>query len=134
MVAYPRSRDNIEVAWSALNDGPIAMPNEMAYPWKLPSVAGDFVMASRKRKVAPCERHVIRFRERDDFTGPTAGHHFKQLLVDGAVVWDQDVAGGGNEWSDVSVDIAKQTSGEACVTVSLRMLEKQGVGDFGVCW
>ena len=53
MVAYPRSRDNIEVAWSALNDGPIAMPNEMAYPWKLPSVAGDFVMASRKRKVAP---------------------------------------------------------------------------------
>ena len=130
----PRHRDDIDEYWSALNDGPVALPNEIRFPWEVQSKVGDFVMASRKLKVVAGGRHVIRFRERDTFTGPTAGYHFKQLLVDGEVVWDEDVAGGSADWADVEVDVAKQAAGKSELTVAFRMIEKMGVGKFTVRW
>lgn len=136
VVAYPKDRDDIDRAWSALNDGPIALGNELFYPWKIPAAAGDFAMATRTVKVLPgSTRQTIHFRERDDFTGPTAGRHFKQVLVNGEVVWDQDVAGGKFEWTDVDVDITKAVAGKPEATISVRLFAKQGCGDFGVrCW
>lgn len=134
VVAYPRNRGDIDRAWSALNDGPIALGNEFYYPWKVPAAAGDFAMVSRTIKVLSMEKQVIHFRQRDDFTGPTAGHHFKQVLVDGEVAWEEDVAGGKDEWSDVSVDITKLAAGKKEVTLAIRFYARKGCGDFGVCW
>ncbi|MCX5660488.1 MAG: hypothetical protein NTW19_12305 [Planctomycetota bacterium] len=134
VIAYPKDRGDIERAYSALNDGPIAVGNELFHPWKHPAAAGDFVMASRTVKVLPGGKQVVRFRERDDFTGPTAGHHFKQLLVDGQVVWDQDIAGGKDDWSPVEVDVSEAAKGKTEVTISLRLFAKKGCGDFGVRW
>jgi hypothetical protein len=98
VVAYPQDRQEIEQAWTILNDVAVAAPGELSFPWATPSQAGDFVMASQPAKVLPADSCRIRFRERDDFTGPTAGYHVKQLLVDDAVVWEADVAGGPATW------------------------------------
>jgi hypothetical protein len=159
VVAYPQGRDEIEDAWAILNDLALANPGELSFPNYTPSQLGDFVMASTTAAVvsdrsadvssasaartqtggrdirAPMNsRQRLRFRERDDYTGPTAGYHFKQLLLDGVVVWEQDVAGGTNAWQDVSLDISDQLRGKTHVTVAFRLLDKQGVGNFGVRW
>jgi hypothetical protein len=79
-------------------------------------------------------RQRFRFRERDDFTAGTSGYHFKQLLVNDTVVWEADVAGGTNAWGEVAVDVTAAAQGKTNLTVAFRLLDKQGVSNFGVRW
>ena len=133
VVAYPQNRGEIEKAWAFLNDAPVNL-SEISYPWGMPSQAGDFMMISQTAKVLPAQRYQIRFRECDDFTKETAGYHFKQLLVDGEVVWEEDVAGGTPAEREVTVDVTKQVRGKPHVTIAFRMFDKKGVSSFGVRW
>ncbi len=134
VVAYLQDRDEIDWTWAILNDAAVVPPSELSYPWDTPSSAGDFVTASQSAKVPPADRYVLTFRERDDFTGPTAGYHFKQVLVDEAVVWEEDVAGGSPAWRKITVDVTEQARGKTRVTVGFRLLDKKGVSNFGVRW
>jgi hypothetical protein len=134
VVAYLQDRDEIERTWAILNDANLPPLSEFSYPWRTQSKKGDFLMASQSAKVLPADRYLIAFRQRDDFTGKTDGYHFKQLLVDGAVVWEQDVAGGSPGWRQVSVDVSEHVRGKTNVTIAFRLLDKRGVSNFGVRW
>lgn len=134
VVAYLQDREEIEATWAILNDADVVPPSELSFPPSTPSQAGDFAMASQSAQVRPADRYVLSFRERDDFTGPTAGYHFKQLLVDGAVVWEQDVAGGPAGWRKIVVNVTEHVRGKTSVTVAFRLLDKKGVSNFGVHW
>ncbi len=134
VVAYLQDREEIERTWAILNDAEVTPPGEFSYPWNTPSRPGDFVMAGQLVKVRRAGRHRLHVRERDDFTGPTAGYHSKQLLVDGTVVWEEDVAGGSPAWHEVAVDLSKQVRGRTNVTVAFRLIDKKGVSNFGVRW
>ena len=112
VVAYPRDRCEIDCAEAVLS-GATAVPGQLRCPWATPSSAGDFAAATVSAKVLPGDRQVIRFRERDDSLGDvlqgrltrlTAGHHFKQLLIDDTVVWEKDVADGKHKWGDVMAE------------------------------
>ena len=133
VVAYPHDRDEIDRA-DAILRGAAAIPGQLYCPWSARSSAGDFAAASVAAQVLRGGRSVVRFRERDDYGGPTAGYHFKQLLVDDAVVWEEDVAGTKSQWREVAVDVDRYTAGKASVTLTFRLLEKKGVGNFGVRW
>lgn len=134
VVAYPQDREEIETAWEILNDVAHVASNELRFPWGTPSKAGDFVMVSQDAKVSTAEHYILRFKERDTFTGKTAGYHFKQLLVDGEVVWEEDVSGGDLQWKEVIVDVTGQVKGKADVKVAFRLFDKKGVSNFGVRW
>ena len=134
VVAYLQDREEIEWTWAVLNDAVVTPPGELSYPWNTPSREGDFVMASQPAKVLPADRHLLHFRQRDDFTGPTSGYHFKQLLVEGAVVWEEDVAGGPATWRKVTVDVTPHVRGKTNVVLAFRLLDKKGVSNFGVRW
>jgi hypothetical protein len=134
VVAYLQDREEIERTWALLNDAPMPPHAKLGYPWNKPSRAGDFGMASQTAKVLPGNRYAVSFLERDDFTGPTAGYHYKQLLIGGAVVWEEDVAGGTNTWHKVNVDVTQQVQGKAQVTLAFRLFDKRAVGNFGVDW
>jgi hypothetical protein len=69
-----------------------------------------------------------------DFTGPTAGYHFKQVTVDDAVVWEEDAAGGSNVWKTVEIDVTRWLQGKTNATLAFRLFEKKGVSNFGVHW
>jgi hypothetical protein len=129
-----QDREEIERTWALLNDAEVTAPGEFTYPWNEPSREGDFVMASQSAQVLPGGPCRLRFRERDDFTGPTAGYHFKQVLVDGTVAWEDDVAGGQPAWRPVDVDVTDRTRDRTNVTVAFRLLDKKGVSNFGVRW
>lgn len=134
VVAYLQDREEIERTWAVLNDAEVTAPGEISYPWDTPSKAGDFVVASQAAKVLPAERSRLHFREYDDFTGPTAGYHFKQLLVDGEVVWEEDVAGGTSAWREVAIDLGRSLRDKTNVTIGFRLFDKKGVSNFGVRW
>ncbi len=134
VVAYLQDREEIDWAWAVLNDAEVPVPGELSYPWNSPSKAGDFVAASQVAEVLAAGKHTIRFRERDDFTAETAGFHFKQLLVDDEVVWEQDVAGGTPQWHSIQVDIAPQLQNKKSIHLTFRLIDKRGVSNFGVRW
>ena len=134
VVAYPQGRDDIDQAWAMLNDDASVIPGELSYPWDTPSQPGDFVRASQSAKVLPDGPQRLHFRERADFTGTTSGYHFKQLLVNDAVLWEADVAGGSNAWREVTVDLTTAARGRTNLTIAFRLLDKKGVSNFGVRW
>ena len=134
VAAYPDDRDEITTAWEILNDVRTANAGELSYPWSTPSRTGDFIHAAQTATVQSGARAKIRFREKDDFRGKTTGYHFKQLLVDDAVVWEQDVAGGEPKWDNVEVDVTDAVRGKESVTLAFRLFDKKGVANFGVNW
>jgi hypothetical protein len=134
VVAYPQDREEINYAHAILNGETVTAPGQLGCPWNTPTSAGDFASAELPVSVLSSNRHQVRFRGQDDFTGPTDGYHFKQLLVDGVVVWEEDVAGGISAWQDIQVDVTSQVLGKTNVTLAFRLLDKKGVSNFGVHW
>jgi hypothetical protein len=133
VAAYPQSAEEIERASAIFNDIPVAEPCELAFPHYTPSHEGDFVMVTQSA-TASGNRQSLRFLERDDFSGPTSGYHFKQLLVNDAVAWEEDVAGGTNGWREINVDVTEQVRGASNVNLAFRLLDKKGVSNFGIRW
>lgn len=133
VVAYPQGRDEIDDAWAILNDAAVVRRGELSFPWNTPSRAGDFVRASQSARLLRGGHPRLRFRERDDFTGPTEGYHFKQLLVNGAVAWEEDVAGGSNAWRELTVNLPA-AAGRTNLALSFCLADKKGVSNFGVRW
>lgn len=103
----------------------------ISFPWRTPSTAGQYGALSQRISVQPSESHRLSVRVRDDFTSTTAGYHFIQVLIDGAVVVERDVAGGG-DWGALTADVTNALSGKTAATLTLRLYEKRGVGNFGV--
>jgi hypothetical protein len=135
VVAYPQDRAEVDHAWAVLNDAAVVMPGELSFPASTPSQPGDFVQASQPATVLLGRPQRFHFRERDDFTANTSGYHFKQLLVNGTVVWEEDVAGGTNAWRFITVvDAAAAVRGSTNLTIAFRLLDKKGVSNFGVRW
>lgn len=134
VVAYLQDRDEIERTWATLNDGTIPPTSELSYPSGVRSRPGDYVMAAQSVKVLPADRYGIQFLERDSFTGPTAGYHYKQLLVNDDVVWEEDAAGGVSGWRKVTVDLTQRVRGKTNVALALRLLDKKGVSNFPLQW
>jgi len=110
------------------------IPGELSYPWSTPSQRGDFVQATQTARLLPGAHPRLSFRERDDFTAGTSDYHFKQLLVNRSVVWEEDVAGGTNAWREVTVDLSPFACGPTNLTLAFRLLDRRGVSNFGVRW
>jgi len=134
VVAYPQDREEIDHAWAILNDAAVVLPGELSFPHSTPSRPGDFVQASQSAKLLPAARHRLTFRERDDFSAATAGYHFKQLLLNDTVLWEEDVAGGTNAWREITVDLPSAVLSATNLTLAFRLFDKQGVSNFGVRW
>ncbi len=134
VVAYPQDREEIIRAAKVLRDEePLPARCRMEYPWEKPSHPGEMVQISRKVTPTPGrKKYAVTFRYRDSFTGPTEGYHFLQVLVDGRVVWEQDVAGGQFKWYPAHVDLTEAVAGKKQVTIALRCYDKKGVSNFGV--
>jgi len=134
VAAYPHGRDEIARARQILSDSYVEAGHSLfSFPAFTPSRPGDCAEISQTAKVLPgIGRYVLRFEEYDNYTGPTAGYHFKQLLIGDQVVWESDVAGGGKGWHKVECDVSRFVRGKREVRLSFRGIDKKGVSQFGV--
>jgi hypothetical protein len=62
-----------------------------------------------------------------------AGYHFNQVLIDDKVVWEQDSGinpTGRTQWEEVVLDLSPYLTGKTSANLTLRLYEKNGVGNF----
>ncbi|WP_127579694.1 hypothetical protein [Paenibacillus koleovorans] len=77
--------------------------------------------------------YTLTFAHRDNRTGGLAGYHYKQLLIDGTVVWDRDVtADAANTWLTESINVTSYLVGKSSVDVKLRLYDKTAVSNYSV--
>jgi hypothetical protein len=88
--------------------------------------------ASGSQKVAVVPRHrgrsTIDFYDYDQFGDEVPGargYFSKQLLIDGDVVWSEDIVDDRmNAWEKHSVDVTEKVAGKTSVTVAFRLYER----------
>ena len=70
---------------------------------------------------------VVSFKVRDSYIpNKSAGRHFKQVLLNDVVIWEDDIAG-DEEWQQVKIPITLEGGKNR---IMLRVYEKRGVSDF----
>jgi hypothetical protein len=104
----------------------------LSLPTGTPTKAGDYAQISQQTvyRTPSGPTYVLQFRVKDSYQGTTTGYHFKQVLVNGEVVWSQDVATDGTDWRTIRVNVTEQVANKNAVTVTLRLYEQKGVTSF----
>jgi hypothetical protein len=107
---------------------------DLTVPSETATRAGDYVSASQGVRPRPgSTSYGLRFSEQDSYPIGTAGYHFKQLLVDGRIVWEADVAADpALAWVERSFDLTPYLKGKSDATLTFRLFDKKGVTNFGI--
>ncbi|NUQ61260.1 MAG: beta-galactosidase [Pirellulales bacterium] len=104
------------------------------FPWNQRSEAGNSAELVREVDFSGGPSQLS-FGWSDDFRAATAGCHFAQVLIGGAVVWEADVAGSAAE-PRVTIDLAKlepaKDRPQGRHTIGLRVATRKLVTNFGV--
>ena len=134
VAAYPKTEQSVQRAWLLLNDR-LDMPArwQFSYPSYTRSAVGDYASIQRRFRVLPgAARYTLRLAQQDSYEGPTAGYHFKQVLIDGQVAWEEDVAGGERIWQPVDLPLAFWAKEKSHVALTIRVYDRKRVSNFPV--
>ncbi|GGD72893.1 hypothetical protein [Paenibacillus nasutitermitis] len=114
--------------WTKKRSGDISANHDfsIAYP-AVPSAAGDVGAKDKIAAIQESDEYKLDIKVRDDFTGAIGDYHMMQILVDGALVWEKDIAGGTSGWDDVSLDLTSQMKGKPDAVITFQVYEKNGV-------
>jgi hypothetical protein len=71
---------------------------------------------------------------RDNRSPPSqTGYHFKQALVNGVLLWEQDVASDDTDWHTTPLlDLSPFLQGTGSATLTFRLFERRGVSNYQV--
>lgn len=94
------------------------------------SASGSYAAASQRIVPdADTPAKILRFTHHDPDEGGSTGYQFKQVLVDGSVVWEQDVVGDARDtWIDTEIDLTEALAGKSEATLTFRLFHQTGVG------
>jgi hypothetical protein len=110
----------------------------LSVPWITPTSGGDHVDASQQVSVQPgASSYSITFTQQDSFPSVPGdiGYYDKQLLVNGNLVWHQDVAADPAEtWTTETVDLTAALQGLSSATITFRLVNLKPVSNFGMLY
>jgi hypothetical protein len=137
VAAYPKGPEDIRSARAYLTDR-YESPTRwiFTYPGRTPSEAEGFAEVRRTYAVSPADRYALRLTVEDNYRGSAQARQqnrearWKQVLVDGNVVWEEDVAAGAEGPRTVRVDVTSQAKGKDSVSVVLRAADRRSVTRF----
>ncbi|MPV37968.1 hypothetical protein [Georgenia subflava] len=95
------------------------------------TTAGSSASISQTADVTPGS-HVLTARLRTTYLYASQNYHFLQALVNGQVVWQEDVTTTDESWREISVDVTDAVGDAGEATVEFRLLENRGVAQLPV--
>jgi len=103
-----------------------------SFPGHTVSQAGEYVAMSVPVCVPPTGPADLSFRFTDSFTGPTAGYHFAEILIDAEVLFRRDVAGGTIAPEAAHLDLRKAMPQGGRASLTFRWSDSRAVSNFPV--
>ncbi|MDN4593411.1 hypothetical protein [Polycladomyces subterraneus] len=104
-------------------------------PAGTPTLAGDRVEIQQVIHPSPAatDQKLI-FSHYDTYSNLLgAGYHYKQVLIDTQVVWEQDVATDSDgTWKEVTLDLTPYLKGKRVATLTFRLYDKRNVSNFWI--
>ncbi|MBI3852049.1 MAG: hypothetical protein HY298_17460 [Verrucomicrobia bacterium] len=126
LVEHPRALRQIYHPWDISQDGDFAslsakvtVPADWQGPIFLSLYANDTYVSEGWKEVSP--KWTFNFATCHNFVG----HRFKQVLIDGRVVWEQDI-GDSEDFGYFSADVSQRVAPGGTFTLTLRVLDKVG--------
>jgi len=102
-------------------------------PTGTPSANGNYAEVEQSFYLKNPTKYMLNLFTRDSRSGSAAGYHYKQVLIDGVVVWQQDAATDpANQWLGTLVDVTPYVAGKSSITVQLRLYDKNAVTSYGI--
>ncbi len=106
----------------------------LTYPPYVPSRPGDFAGIKQIFKIPmDITNPILSFKVRDDYTSiedtGARGYHFKQVLIDDDIVWEDDVVGDEGDM-EVSIGIKEFIYNKTHANLTLHVYDKNGVSSF----
>ncbi len=134
VAAYPKTAQTVQRTWQLLNDQRDTPARwQFFYPQRTRSAIGDAASLQRQFRVLPnAEHYTLRLTQQDSYEGPTAGYHFKQLLIDDQIAWEEDVAGGEKAWQTEELNLAPLVNQKTHITLTIRVYDRKRVSNFPV--
>ena len=134
VAAYPKTAQTVQQTWQLLNDQWDTPARwQFSYPQRTRSAIGDAASLQRRFRVLPnAEHYTLRLTQQDSYEGPTAGYHFKQLLIDDQIAWEEDVAGGERAWQTAEISLTPFVSQKSHVTLTMRVYDRKRVSNYPV--
>jgi hypothetical protein len=95
---------------------------------------GDYAAVGTDAAIDPMAgQYSLTFWQMHTFAGGASlpGYHFKQVLVNGQVIWERDVADSSpDQWMQETVDLTAMLSQQTSAQISFRILDKKGVSSY----
>jgi len=105
---------------------------QLTVPGATGTVAGDYSLVQQTVTVQPGSSYSLNLWTNDDWIGGSpGGYHKLQVLVDGVVAWQEDVAT-WQDWHQSTVNLTSALAGKTTAVLTLRLYEAAGVGNFHV--
>jgi len=112
--------------------------------WESPTKKDDFAGVVQVLELTKADKGIS-FYVKDNYIGKTKRYHWMELLLDGEVIWEADVAEGNAEWRKVSLDLTRYLKEvkqnkigrnkyreEKNYKITFRVFERNNVNRFGV--
>ena len=77
----------------------------------------------------PKEGYVLSAWVKDSYYGPLKGFYRVQALIDGNVVWEDDIEGDEGGWQHLVIDVGKWVEGKETVELAFRLQADKAVTD-----
>lgn len=134
VAAYPKTAQTVQQTWQLLNDQRDTPARwQFSYPQYTRSAIGDAASLQRRYRVQPnAEHYTLRLTQQDSYEGPTAGYHFKQLLIDDQIAWEEDVAGGEKAWQTIEIPLTPLVNQKSHITLTIRVYDRKRVSNYPV--
>ncbi|MEA3402952.1 MAG: glycoside hydrolase family 20 zincin-like fold domain-containing protein [Armatimonadota bacterium] len=105
----------------------------MSFPGHTASTPGDFCRVEFSLDCADAQGELrLQLHLTDEYDSDRwTGYRFYQLLHEGEVIWEEDIAltrRGGNEWS--SIDVTELAEGVEELDLTLQLLDRRPVGNY----
>jgi hypothetical protein len=73
--------------------------------------------------------YVLSAWVKDSYFGPLRGYLRKQILIDGEIVWQEDVEGDEGGWQHLSIDVNRWVAGKQEIELSFRLTADKPITD-----
>lgn len=105
---------------------------KISFPGNTSSSVAEYGRITQTINVQSASSYSLSLTQRDDYVATSTGPHLKRILIDGVVVWSQNVFGTAS--TKVTINLTSALLGKTTATIAYEIYESQTVSNDSINW